>query len=1446
MKRSVFRFVLSSLLVIAPFLTASAGVSVMTDEDLGAVSAKGFETVMPGISGEYNNFNSVQLGGTAQSGSSAMTVYNVIMDSVNIHQNVVDLEGVTHFNSYSNTIESATNNALPLYVSQTNYASVGNQSNNVGSVILDGRAQSGASAFQILNSGYAAGDISQQIARVGKMSSDVDLRQHNSQDGTFAGSATQKVTNKMWVMSQGNNNASVDLGGSAQSKISVMALGNTAASTLNIGQTLASLSQVDGVYVHQVNCQEASSDASAVQYIKNYGAVIGQGSNNGSVVAVGTAQKGASGLAIADAALSAVNIGQNFIASTAHDLKASQKNIQDAANFAATEQTVKNKKDVAGQSNFSTAVAIGDMAQSYSKTDALTNTANSAVNVGQNILSADMSGRYMLTGKFNYSQKNYQTANNGVLDDPIITGNTQKVTNSGMVISQANSNASVMAADDAQKGASSAALVNAALSAVNVGQNIASITGNGSKAYIDITQKNVQTADNSGDVYQKVENKKGVTGQINNAGSVQVYDGAQDYAHAIALTNAAQSAVNVGQNIASVKKGPFDVTQSNRQTAFSEADASQYVKNYGKTSNQFNNDGSVQIWDAQNVVSAYSLVNAAASAVNVGQNMADVTTMGDTDVKQTNKQSAQINATQITYGQSVENKGKTDHQNNNAESVQLAGAQNAATGLSILNAAETQANIGQNVASIGATKEASVTQKNMQTDQIVAVAGVVPGERRPGDSSYSNSNYDSVWLSGSQGNASGMSIANLAAAAANVGQNVIDVTALSTSFLQTNLQKTGVDNIAVQYVDNMKATGQTNNNGSVYMDSSMNKASGVSILDAALSSVNVGQNIASVIAGVAEFSQVNLQSASAEAMGVQYVSGYGVTEQANNNGSVQLLGGGSQNYAEADSLANIAGSAANIGQNVASVGALGAAFAQLNGQIALGMEGFSQTVVSGKVTQQVNDNASVRLDDSQNHVKALSLANIASSAANVGQNIASVEVAATAAFLQLNLQLAAAYDGSAQTVESDAVTKQANNNGSVQLLGGGSQNYAHAMSLANIAGSAANIGQNVASVEGVGRISPTLVAFAQGNVQVALEAAPVNQTVMSDGVMQQANNNGSVQAVDSQNDGKAISMANMAATAGNIGQNIASVGAANVYFAQANLQVAGLDTAVTQEVGSKGVMKQASNNASIQLIDSQSVTSALSMLNAAGSAANVGQNIADVTGHERGLRPGERAGGRRPGHLHPVGHERRHEEGSGEQRLHTDGRLAGLRGCGGYHEPGGVGGQHRPEHSHGPGGEQYKRAAGEPASSSSRRLCGPAGEVRKDDVPDCQQRLHRPYQLAERVIGTVRSERSHVGRQRGPEHHRGLRQRRRHPSGQRPVRLCKEQSGPVEQLYGIVGRAEQQLFDRPGRLAVEYVRHDHPERCRVGGQRRAEHRSHIQREGRSDLPDELPEGVVGV
>ena len=889
------------------------------------------------------------------------------------------------------------------------------------------------------------------------------------------------------------------------------------------------------------------------------------------------------------------------------------------------------------------------------------------------------------------------------------------------------------------------------------------------------------------------------------------------------------------------------MTQSNRQTAFSEADASQYVSNYGKTSNQFNNSGSVQIWDAQNAVSADSLVNAAASAVNVGQNVADVTTMGNTTVKQTNKQSAQINAAQITYGQSVENKGMTDHQNNNAESVQLAGAQNAATGLSILNAAEAQANIGQNIANISATKVAYATQKNMQTDKIVAVEGLVPGERRPGDSSYSNNNYDSVWLSGSQGNASAMSIANLAAAAANVGQNTIDVAALSTSFLQANLQKTGVDSTAVQYVDNMKATGQTNNNGSVYMIGSQNLASGVSILDAALSSVNVGQNIASVTAGLAEFAQVNLQAARAEAMGVQYVAGYGVTGQANNNGSVQLLGAGSQNYVEGDSLANIAGSAANIGQNVASVGALGTVFTQFNGQAALGMEGFSQTVVSGDVKEQVNNNASVRLDDSQNHVQALSLANIASSAANVGQNTASVEAAGAASFLQLNLQLAAAYNGSAQAVESDEVTKQANNNGSVQLLGAGSQNYASALSMANIAGSAANIGQNVASVEGIGKIQPVLVAFAQRNVQAALEAAPVTQAVMSYGVMQQANNNGSVQAVDSQNDGKSISFANMAATAGNIGQNIATVDAANVSFVQANRQGAGLDTAVTQEVGSKGVMKQASNNASIQLIDSQSVSSALSVLNAAGSAVNVGQNVADVTATMNAgfIQTNAQASGVlgtytqsiMNGDTNKVAANNASIQMVGSQDYVSAESIANLAGSAGNIAQ-----------------NIATIQAGSHINALQANLQVAAADVYADQQVKSGKTMSQTAnngsidlinsQNGISALSTVNAAMSAIN------------------VGQNIIEACgtdvnihqvnvqyayaKSKADQSNTYMGSSRRAEQQLFDRPGRLAVEYVRHDHPERCRVGGQRRAEHRSHIQREGRSDLSDELPEGVVGV
>ncbi len=67
----------------------------MTDEELGTVSARGFESVgTPGILDEQNNFSSVVLSGGAQSGASALALYNVVVSNVNVQQNLNALSKV--------------------------------------------------------------------------------------------------------------------------------------------------------------------------------------------------------------------------------------------------------------------------------------------------------------------------------------------------------------------------------------------------------------------------------------------------------------------------------------------------------------------------------------------------------------------------------------------------------------------------------------------------------------------------------------------------------------------------------------------------------------------------------------------------------------------------------------------------------------------------------------------------------------------------------------------------------------------------------------------------------------------------------------------------------------------------------------------------------------------------------------------------------------------------------------------------------------------------------------------------------------------------------------------------------------------------------------------------------------------------------------------------------
>ncbi len=282
-----------------------------------------------------------------------------------------------------------------------------------------------------------------------------------------------------------------------------------------------------------------------------------------------------------------------------------------------------------------------------------------------------------------------------------------------------------------------------------------------------------------------------------------------------------------------------------------------------------------------------------------------------------------------------------------------------------------------------------------------------------------------------------------------------------------------------------------------------------------------------------------------------------VKEQQNNNASVQIKGSGSQKRLQAVSLANIAGSAANVGQNIASFSGKELEAIQVNGQVAAARADTEQYVSnaypddSNTALYQNNNNSSVQLRDSQTEVKALSILNTAGSAANVGQNIARAEAEEVTRAAQVNAQGAFVTAEARQLVYSDEVKGQNNNNASVQLID--SQTNSTALSTMNAAVSAVNVGQNIVSMK-----QQQDVSVSQANLQLAVTRSSADQYVENYGnVEYQNNNDSSIQLIDSQFSTNALSVANVAGSAVNFGQNMATMtGVKGAALMQLNLQKA--------------------------------------------------------------------------------------------------------------------------------------------------------------------------------------------------------------------------------------------------------------------------------------------------
>lgn len=624
--------------------------------------------------------------------------------------------------------------------------------------------------------------------------------------GSVTAKGFQLVYNGPVNIGQDNNNDSVQIGAGSQIMAHGLAMTNTAGSAASVGQNIASAYELigfNGIFQKNVQFAENAPQPSE-QYVVNnpfdpvYLSAF-QDNNNGSVQVNNDAQNKASALVLSSAALSAINVGQNIASAgnLAFGNLFVQKNYQTAKNRVYHEKQAIENGGIflavdAFRSSNNGSVWISDAQQGgwHAGVMALTNTANSAANTGQNIAAgADATFAGIA------SQKNRQRAYND-------TKALQYVDNGfsflSVSVSENNNNGSVRVTDGAQQWLSGVAVVNAASSAVNVGQNIASLS-----SFVNLNvarQLNHQTADNDSYLRQEVKNagvfEAGAL-QDNNNGSVRAV-GAQGWTSAMSLSNVANSAVNVGQNIVGIRDfAGLDIAeQKNDQYAQLNTKSKQSTENFFASFvlKQDNDNASVKMVGSQNHARGLSILNAAASPVNIGQNIASVRNAlsGLTFVRQINEQAAfnggvrfweDSRASQFVFSP------VSFAQDNSNASVLLDHSQNDAAGLSIVNAAMSAVNVGQNIAGVSGEFPLGtiIDQKNIQfacnnaaADQVV-VAGL---------SAKQDNNNRSTQLDGAQTHLQALSVANVAGSAFNAGLNIATVQGITglTGIVQTNCQ----------------------------------------------------------------------------------------------------------------------------------------------------------------------------------------------------------------------------------------------------------------------------------------------------------------------------------------------------------------------------------------------------------------------------------------------------------------------------------------------------------------------------------------------------------------------------------------------------------------------------------------------------------------------------------
>jgi len=712
----------------------------------------------------------------------------------------------------------------------------------------------------------------------------------------------------------------------------------------------------------------------------------------------------------------------------------------------------------------------------------------------------------------------------------------------------------------------------------------------------------------------------------------------------------------------------------------------------GAAEQNINNDSVQASGAAEQGASAMAITNSASSAVDIGQNLAGTVSGINAQINQLNNQLAQNSATSLQGALQVDidvDPGISgDRQNINNGSVQLSDfAQQSASGVAITNAASSAVNVGQNVAGAGSFGNAGITQDNIQVAKNSALnahgAAQVNVDATFGwfviNADRQDINNGSTQLNGaSQAGASAMAVTNSASSAANVGQNVAGTISIFANSLalqsndqtatntRTNFQLGGqLDLDFTAALFGVTVDRQNINNGSVQANGGAQAdISAMAATNAASSAVNVGQNIAG---GLSLFNdavaiQENLQVATNSALNGQLagqgdvsltpIFGLNADNQNINNGSTQL-NGTSQVNAEALALTNSASSAANIGQNIGYVNA-GAGFfdfgivyqtndqtatnSGVNAQGAIQIDADLGGLEISLGTQNINNGSTQLNDAAQNMVSAMAITNAASSAANVGQNVAAADDGWFGWAYQMNLQIAENRGVNVQgalEADIDAITldydvgTQNINNGSVQISSIAQADIS-AMAATNAASSAVNVGQNMASVGWSSFVSlvdqtndqtatVANVINGQGAGQVDVDILAISMDAANQNI-----NNGSVQLNNAaQSDAEALALTNSASSAVNVGQNIAAAGAnwfgdidqTNTQYASSakiNAQLAG-QVQIDILAWSENAQIQNINNGSVQLNDNaQQNASGMAITNASSSAVNVGQNIAGV------------------------------------------------------------------------------------------------------------------------------------------------------------------------------------------------------------------------------------------